>query len=189
MKKTLTIILLAACAVTSPAATIKWSVTGNNTYVINDVLGNPYANQKLYLIAASDVSSITDPTMPKSTFYENLENLTIATATSASDGTKPTGVTKQEVTSNLMTAGSSFTFGALIVSEDTENVYYKLFTVTATPYADDAPEASRNALVATSWAATTLDKGSWTKAAAVPEPSTAALALAGLALLLKRRKA
>ena len=181
--------MLAACAAVSPAATIKWSVTGNNTYVINDVLGNPYAKQTLYLISASDVSSITDPTMDKTTFYDNLSALTIATATSAADGTKPTDVVKKEVTSDLMTAGSQFTFGALIVSEDAEFVYYKLFTVKATPYADDAPDASRNALVATSWAATTLDKGSWTKAAAVPEPSTAALALAGLALLLKRRKA
>ena len=186
MKKLSTLILLVACSVTTQAATVKWSIGGSTTFVMNDVNDKPYASQLIYLIAADDLSSLTTAT--KSEFESALSALTIATATSAADGTKPTNVANLEVTSStLMTAGTSMKFGALIVSEDKEFGYYKILTATATPYADDAPDASRTANVRTAW--NTISQQSWNKTYAVPEPATAALALAGLALLIKRRRA
>ena len=187
MKNTTIILALLALVGSASAATIKWTVGGQTTFVMNDYLGNPYANQTVYLINASDVSSLTDPTQDKDTFLSNLADLTIATAQSSATGTKP-DVTNVEVTSQtLMTAGTSMTFGALIFSEDKEFGYYKLLTGPGTPYADDAPASGRNARFSSAW--NTLSGKTWTKAYAVPEPSTAVLALAGLALLLKRRRA
>ena len=188
MKNLLSILAVMAIAVVSQAATVKWSIGGSATYVMNDYLGNPYANQKVYLINANDVSSLTNPTQDKDTFLSNLANLTIFEATSASDGTKPTTVNNLEVSSStLMEADTQMTFDALVFSEDSEFGYYKLMTVNATPYADTAPATARTANVRTAW--NTIGGKSWTKAYAVPEPSTAMLALAGLALLLKRRRA
>ena len=185
--KTITTFLLATAFVFSAsAASIEWSITGSTSYVMKDYLGEVYSTMPVYLIAASDVSSITDPdNLTKQQFTEALEALTIATATSAADGTKPS-VTGLEVTSPLMEAGTKMKFGLLIVSEDQDYVYYKLLTGEQTPYATGA-SADAHTRIQTAW--NTVGGKTWTKAAAVPEPSTAALALAGLALLLKRRKA
>ena len=46
MKNLLSILAVMAIAVVSQAATVKWSIGGSATYVMNDYLGNPYANQR-----------------------------------------------------------------------------------------------------------------------------------------------
>ena len=192
MKRIAFFLFLVALSATTQVATVKWSIGGSTTFVMNDKDGNPYASQLVYLIAADDLSKLNSATT-KSDFESELAKLTIATATSAADGTKPTNVANLEVThEKLMTAGTQMTFGALIldIAKDTDGkdyFFYKMLTAQATPYADDAPAASRTANVRTAW--NTISQQSWIKATAVPEPSTAALALAGLALLLKRRKA
>ena len=172
------------------AASINWTITGSTTYVMKDYLNNDFALQTVYLIAAEDVSSITyvegSKELTKNQFYDALSDLQIASATTAADGTKPS-VSKQPVTSDLMTAGTRMTFGFLMVSEDAQgNGFYRLLTNQGTPYETGA---SASAQTTFSSAYNTLGGKSWTKAYAVPEPSTAMLALAGLALLIKRRRA
>ena len=186
MKTVSLFVTLFALAISAQAATINWAIGGSTSYVLTDVNGNPYANQTIYLISAADIASITDPdNLTKDSFETALSAITIATAQSSSTGTKPTY--KNEVSSTMMTAGSSFSFGMLVFSQDNEFGYYKVLTGNGTPFADDAPATGRNATITTAW--NTLGGKSWTKAYAVPEPSTAVLALAGLALLLKRRRA
>ena len=95
------------------------------------------------------------------------------------------------------TVGSGNVFGVLITYTDTEgNVWYNLsgntFTITG------ATDDTWNVLKQTFDFAWTNDEsgaeaptagGGWWTAPAVPEPVSAGLALAGIALLLKRRRA
>ena len=196
MKKLLQFAAVAVLAFSSQAASINWTISGSTTYVLNDYNNNPYAST-VYLIAASDLSSITDLDS-KSAFEDALDDLTIVT-TSSSEGKKPT-VSKQVVTDSRLTSGSQFKFGLLVVSEDGDgNGYYKVLAVNGTPYTTGA-DASAQTTLTTPW--NTLGGQSWTSAwtkqndpvnpdpqPGVPEPATGALALAGVALLFKRRRA
>ena len=86
---------------------------------------------------------------------------------------------------DVLTDGSS-TFGVLYLATGGsfgENTYY----VTGDEFVYDTTSENYKAGTSTLTAQSSVPSGTtWT---AVPEPSTAALALAGLALLLKRRKA
>jgi hypothetical protein len=192
MKTLLLFSAVAALVASSQAASINWTITGNTTYVLKDYNDNAYAST-VYLVAASDLSSITDLDS-KSAFEDALDDLTIVT-TSSSSGTKPS-VSKQVVTDDRLTAGTPFKFGLLVVSEDSDgNGYYKVLNANGTPYATGA-DASAQTTLTTPW--NTLGSQSWVSAwtkptepitPEVPEPATGALALAGVALLFKRRRA
>ena len=191
MKKITLLFSVAILATCSHAASINWTVSGSTTYVMKDYLGATYTGS-VYLISAANLSTITynetSNPLTKDTFLNALTPLVLDDTESAqSDGKKP-AVSQKDVTSSLMTAGTSFTFGLMIVSEDADgNGYFKYLTVNALPHATGASADAQNE-VKTPW--NTLGGKTWTQGyTAVPEPSTAVLALAGLALLLKRRRA
>ena len=194
MKKTVLTIAVLAISLVANGASINWTINGKGTaYGVNAAAidatsatdSTSVLTSTVYLILASDLTGITDATT-KQAFDDALAAITIDSSTSTSDGTKPE-VTKLPITSNLIKT-SSQTYGMLVVAQDSfGSAWYKVVTTEATGYAPGA-SADAQTIVTTSW--TTMRNGSWTKGyTAVPEPSTAALALAGLALLLKRRKA
>jgi hypothetical protein len=205
MKKLLTLALAMALVVVSNAANINWSVSGNTTtyvYLPNDAgtaSGSSLYSGTVYLILASDLSSLSGHTK-QSDFEDALADLTLAT-TSASSGVKP-DVNKVLVSNDLLTAGSSTTFAMLIYGTDKDgNGYYKAATASATPW-PDGTTANNQKTVTTAWAKLANDTqapytSAWTKPTdpdpgptpGVPEPATGALALAGVALLFKRRRA
>ena len=195
MKKTILTIAVLAISLVANGASINWTINGKGTaYGVNasaiDATSatdstTAVLNSTVYLILASDLTGITGAAT-KQAFEDALADITIDSSASTSDGTKP-DVTSLPVTSSLITT-SSQTYGMLVVAQDSfGSAWYKVVTTEATGYAPGA-SADAQTIVTTSW--TTMRNGSWTKGyTAVPEPSTAALALAGLALLLKRRKA
>ena len=171
-------------------AAIDWTLSGMNS-ALTDYAGSAAANTTVYLVLAdqSKIATITD-LADASAFTTALDAITVATVESNSTGKKP-ATTTATYESPLLTAGTSYTFGMLYTSVDSDgNGYYRLLTSASSISAYDSSDPSSSQAVSLSWS--NMGKASWTKgytAAAVPEPSTAVLALAGLALLLKRRKA
>ena len=207
MKKLLTLALAMALVVVSNAANINWSVSGNTStyvYLPNDdgtASGSSLYSGTVYLILASDLSSLSGHTT-QSDFEDALADLTLATATSSS-GVKP-DVNKVLVSDDQLVAATSTTFAMLVYGTDKDgNGYYKAATATATPWADGTA-ANAQKTVTTAWAKLAADTqapytSAWTlqqdpvnpddPTPGVPEPATGALALAGVALLFKRRRA
>ena len=185
MKKTLTLVA-ALLAIASQAASIDWSMTG--TAAVNGSNGDPLSGATLYLISANDTSWTTKEYNSKQAFLAALAEVTINdTYALDNDGKKPT-IENVVVTSDLM-GTTSMTFGLMVLEQTSTGGYnFKLTTVTATPYATGATADAHTVLKTNISKLASGTSAPWT-AASVPEPSTAALALAGLALLLKRRKA
>ena len=195
MKKSLIMATaLVAVSFAAQAASIQWTINGIATKVLKDVQGNTAANTTLYFILADDLSSLQEQAS-QSAFESNLASLTLATATTTSEGKMPT-VSKQVVTDNTaLTAGTTYTFGLLTYSADSTGAgFYRIVTVSNKAYDASDPTSAQEAK--TNFG--TLTSASWTSAWTtstepvtpdVPEPATGALALAGVALLFKRRRA
>jgi len=187
MKKTFLLIAsLMLFASMSHGASITWIISGKNT-ALKDYASNVAAGTTVYLILADSTSlaSITD-IEGKDAFEDALAAITVGSVTADSDGKKPEQTTV-DMSSSLLTAGNSYTLASLYLGYDSDgNGYYRYASNTGTAF-DPSVEGSAGT-ISTSWA--NMGTATWTKGyTAVPEPSTAALALAGLALLLKRRKA
>ena len=189
MKRIITCLVFAA-AFTASAASINWQVSGLANKILNNYDGSVAANTPVYLILA-DTASLASITgcADKDTFVSALEDITVASGTTKADGKKWDGAGNYTAyKSPLLTAGAQHALAMLYYSEDaaTGIGYYKITTGKGNAYDETVPGATGS--ISLSYA--NLGTATWTKGyEAVPEPSTAALALAGLALLLKRRKA
>ena len=194
MKTILASLALAVVATIAPAASIDWSVTGMNK-VLNEYDGTVASGTTVYLVLA-DATSLASITydeasnpLTDATFADARSAITIGTVNAGADGKKPSK-TLNTVSSDLLTAGTEYTLAAIYFSTASDgNGYYRSVVTPGTAY--DPTVAGSAGAISTSWA--TMSTAQWTKgyapAPAVPEPSSAALALAGLALLLKRRRA
>ena len=187
MKKTL--LLLAVLFTASQimfGAAIEWQISGMNKALTN-YDGATAANTTVYLILAdsASLSTITGLEGPNaaSDFNTALAKITLASVTSASDGKKPATLTSV-VSSDLLSAGTTYTFGMLYVSEATDGGYYRYVAATKPAYDLSDPTGKQTASL--SWA--TMAGSTWQKGYAVPEPASAMLALAGVAMLIRRRK-
>ena len=189
MKKTL--LLLAVLFTASQimfGAAIEWQISGMNKPLTN-YDGATAANTTVYLILAdsASLSTITGLEGPNaaSDFNTALAKITLASVTSNADGKKPATL-NSVVSSDLLSAGTTYTFGMLYVSEATDGGYYRYVTSKRPAYdLDGDPTYKQTASL--SWA--TMLGSTWTKGyTAVPEPASAMLALAGVAMLIRRRK-
>ena len=194
MKKTILALAVFVAAYSANAASINWTINGKGTAygVKADAIDSITAadsttgiSSTVYLIMASDLSGITGAAN-KDDFLSALSSITVSDSVSTSDGSKPS-VTKVPVSSELISTSSQI-YGMLVFAEDSfGGGWYKIVKSEGTGYAPGT-SVDQQGIVTTSW--TTMRNSSWTKGyTAVPEPSTAVLALAGLALLLKRRRA
>ena len=189
MKKLMTLALATLAVVAAQAANINWTIGGTTTAMTYDKDGKTPTVGTIYFILADDLSSISGKETQKE-FESALAAITLDSSESTSDGTHPI-VSKKTVSSDLLTDGKSTTFGILTYCVDSDGKgWYHVGTATATAWADGTPATAQKA-VTTAWAKLSADtyKAAWTKTESVPEPATGALALAGIALLFRRRRA
>ncbi len=200
MKKSLIAsIAVALVAFSANAASIQWTISGLASKVLKDYQGNTAANATVYFILADDLSSLSG-NETQADFETALAALTLSTATTTSEGKKPT-VSKRVVSDNTkLVAGTEYTFGLLAYSKDADgNGYYTVTTASKAAYDPADPTSAKEVQTSFATLTSTAYTSAWTlqqepvnpddPTPGVPEPATGALALAGVALLFKRRRA
>ena len=183
---------------TSPShfgASINWGTTSAATFDGTKMGG---VNATLIHLGATDLSGSATFTITESTTLSSLAN-EIGTDTGSTTTSTASGMGKGKV-AGTWTFDSGLTSGdyvAILLSYTAEGTTWYNLTSTTTVSYNEVAGVWNNSSNAANWSysgGTAADSktgtikagGGWV---AVPEPSTAALALAGLALLLKRRKA
>ena len=176
MKKFVTMMVVALVAVSASAASIDWVVTLGRSGKFLDSTGTAMSGT-IYLVLA-------DTTFNATTAEEFESQLTAATlGTDTVTSGKNTG-TMLTATSDAITAGTNYDF-AIVVYDTANSQYYMSASNNQYAYTagvDDPLQITFTAAQATgnaSWAPTYT---------AVPEPASAMLALAGVAMLIRRRK-
>ena len=184
MKKISTLILAFALCATAGASTVKWTLAGKS-FTTSDASSERAAN---YYVAVflydnfADVSSaLTSLGTSADTAVATLNDLTKSFGT-----TKATGASSGSFTSDLPSVTPVSLF---MVAFDATGISSAANYLVSGKVDSDAFTLPDNPTNDGAFTAASFSGNSWTPIAAVPEPSTAALALAGLALLLKRRKA
>ena len=176
MKKFVTMMVVALVAVSASAASIDWNINLGRSGKFVDSTGAAF-NGTIYLVLA-------DTTFNATTAEEFTAQLTAATlGTQSISAGKNSGVAAT-ATSNQLTAGTSYDY-AIVVFDVANSQYYMSAANSGKAYTvgvDDPVELSFTAAQATgnaSWAPTYT---------VIPEPASAMLALAGVAMLIRRRK-
>lgn len=196
MKKTVTLAfaaILAVAAIQSQGAAILWSIsTGALKGVGTAGESGTYADSTSNLGGAAlyfYLGSTTDDLIKAAIGADGKLNTSslgtsatwLETTTSKGGGNKVAGTTP--VVNDGISATSANNFFFIAVTAVGDSYAYKMVTGSQKGYDSTDTLATPTQMTFTT---TAVQSSSWTQ---VPEPSTAALALAGLALLLKRRKA
>ena len=173
--------VLALVAVSATAASIDWSFSGITTTAkrIKDSAGNDFTGS-VYLILASDASTLN--TTSADAFQTSLDKITIGTK--AVDSGRPGSDVVTSTSALLANTSTEYTFQVVVydgtgfyLSATQSNYAYNLGT-------DDPSSVTFTAQNI----GNTYTSGNDIKWTAVPEPASAMLALAGVAMLIRRRK-
>ena len=198
MKRIATFIAMVALVAVANAASINWSISLGRSGKITDSTGANLAGS-IYLVLSSDVaaleaaSSVSDFEQLLSSDESN-STPPLATVTVTAGKPSPSSGT---ASSSRLTAGTEYTYAFVVYDNSTKKFYV---SGTATEAAFDPNSTDESLKVEKSISFTTDHIGStyassddWGTAGSggetIPEPATGALALAGVALLFKRRRA
>ena len=201
MKKTMAMFAVAAMAFSAQSAQINWGSQGalyNGAQMMTTVNGYTTQGYLVYLGPAGStwVSAGFDPNAPIALGGDVVRTASanalgqIGTALSPYTGLTP-GSTVVGAGPDIFTDGSS-TFGIVFMSTGGAfgtDTYYFL----GSPFAFDTTDTTAPGTYASTTSTYTYGQAvpsgsTWTPVTPIPEPGTAALALAGLALLIRRRK-
>ena len=189
MKKITAFALLVALATSASAATIKWGASGQTYYGDTKLTGSASTAYLVYLgEKQSDWSSFD--------YATDFEGTRLASKAMSSLGGAGANnqfkVVDGEALGGIDSVSAIFTdkvssFGVLFTTTQGNKDYYYLGDV----FTFDTTSSSYNGTTSTFTATSTAAPGktaTWTQAA-VPEPGTAALALLGIGMLIRRRRA
>ena len=203
MKKTFLAIALFASAFSASATSLSWSAVGSNAKLfgltsgaaLSVGAGSETAGLKAYYILYSNYDAVVALGKVEATEIETYAVATAVGQTSASAGAagRMGGST---TTTDFTTANNSF-FARVYTSFEGKTYFMDVFAGagtggvwTNTLSGDESIQEKLTWTNSTNYGGKTSEtvgtKNAWV---AVPEPATASLALAGLALLLKRRRA
>ena len=176
--------VVALVAVSASAASIDWNINLGRTGKFVDSTGAAF-NGTIYLVLA-------DTTFNATTAEEFEAQLAAATiGTQAVSAGKLASSTAATATSDALVAGSAggeqYNF-SIVVYDAAKSLYYMTGTNSDPVYAYDKA-AGEDPTQATFVASAVAAPSTWTPSyTAVPEPASAMLALAGVAMLIRRRK-
>ena len=182
MKKSLLTLAVIAAACLSQAASLSWRMTAVKTTADASVNASNYTVMLFMTAQSKDpnfgvpnttIAAVTE--LADAGDYDGLAALAAATGTTSNGGVN--GATGYN--GNNFGAGDSLTAFALIIDADKK----KYFTTTEKTASWGGSSGAQTLAFGTQGSATYKDFGP------VPEPATGALALAGVALLFRRRRA
>ena len=195
MKKITTLLAIIFMAFASQGAYIQWTLSGldNNAAALKDYAGVQLGEDvtaTIYLIFDTTdstsvlVESLYSKTATKTQFETALAELTLTTLESAETGKKPTPATGTFNYSDLV-AGTTYDFTWLYIVEDSLGNGYIRHSAEFSQQAKADTDTANSSLAYSSISSGSVHQV-W--AVPVPEPATAAMALAGLALLFRRKR-
>ncbi len=193
MKKLL-ILALATMAMSGQAAQINWGSTGALYDGTSQMKTKDGYSTQAYLVylgtGSATFGDINFSTIADDAIATKTPNaLGTVSATSGANPIFTPNTTKIGDTDDVFTYGSSV-FGIVYVMSNAGKYGSDQYYTTTGPFTLVNSGSSYAAATETTTLVAAVPSGSsWTKIVPVPEPSSAALALAGLALLLKRRRA
>lgn len=189
MKKLLTIVAFCATLAASQAAQINWGLTGAIQFDGTKVGANGATLTLVYLNTGASTWSADALTIAQGKTTETAETVATKNTNNGSQALATASPWAYDwgdtttISSSTVKKGSVFAYIATTV-QDGKTYYWASDTYTVTDSGDNWDSTALKYTM--SQTAASGPNNNWK---AVPEPSTAALALAGLALLLKRRKA
>lgn len=192
MKHLATFILVALSAMTAGAGSINWKIGGasNKFY---DSTGSELASVDAYLLLSENYSNWTDNLSNPSTISEIASVLTSLSLDGPKEYVDLSTSGEFTSSSTSLTVGTRYDFYLIVVNPSTGE-YLDLGMKNQGAYKDGETATTiswtaAQSVFTTNPAKSQYNANAWHSVPMVPEPSSAALALAGLALLLKRRRA
>ena len=185
MKKLLVFALCTAVAGFASAGSIQWNMNLGRSGFVADSKGNALSGD-IYLILTSSATALEEAAA-NNTFETVLSDVKLDSMT-LTDGKNANVVTTTKPSTTLK-PDQTYSF-SLVVFDAANKQFYVSSALSEVAYDEGADVVTptkvtfTGSMVGNTFATPT--NGKWTS---VPEPSTAMLALAGLALLIKRRRA
>ena len=184
MKRLLAIALCAMAVQTASAASIQWNLSLGRSGFIADSTGAGM-NGTLYLVFTSSADTLS-AAAESDTFASTLSSVSLGEMTLTSGKNTAT----QTTTSDKLVADTEYSF-SLVVFDTANSQYYLSSAISQKAYDESATIVSPTKVTFQATQVGSTFGANWSSSTptSVPEPATAALALLGLGLMIKRRKA